>query len=278
MIAHITYIVALVARALWFSAAFRYFSFQQTASAKVLAPLSARLSPLFPILAAFIRFLGGMNGAFALFAILLLICATYGSNAFADPIDGGLVLLVFSAAHFSQFFFNVTVLMAGERQGECFWYVRSGPMLFIFVIDVLEAVINFGAAIIQFDGWRRGTRRSVVLAWSQRKGARALKRLLAGFPNRTNLPPPLHSAMAGGGIRDTTFKRRACPPLIQWIYRHDGHGLRGGGCDCSADIHRFWPAAQEITVMGHWTPLRISAQAPQLRARQRLHPNAVVGP
>lgn len=152
MIVNIAYIVALVASALWFSAAFRYFSFQQTAAAKVLAPASARSSPLFPTLAASIRFLGGMNGALALFAILLLICAANGSNAFADPAERGLVLLVFSAAHFSQFFFNVPILMAGERQGESFWYVRSGPMLFIFIVDALETVINLGAAIIQFYG------------------------------------------------------------------------------------------------------------------------------
>jgi hypothetical protein len=149
MIADAAYIVALIASLLWFTAAFRYFSFQQFAASKVLVPASARSSPLFPTIAASIRFLGGMNGAFALMSALLLLCVFTGSSAFADPGERGLLLCVLAAAHFSQFIFNVPVLMAGERQGETYWFVRSGPMLFIFVVDAVETVINLGAAAIQ---------------------------------------------------------------------------------------------------------------------------------
>jgi hypothetical protein len=150
MIANAAYVAALVASLLWFSAAFRYFSFRQFAASKVLVPTSARTSPLFPTIAASIRFLGGMNGAFALMSALLLLCVFAGSSAFSDPSERGLVLCVLAAAHFSQFVFNLPVLSAGERQGESYWYVRSGPMLFIFVVDAIETVINLGAAAIQF--------------------------------------------------------------------------------------------------------------------------------
>jgi hypothetical protein len=150
MIANTAYIVALVASLLWFGEAFRYFSFQQFAASKVLVPASARSSPIFLTLAASIRFLGGMNGAFALMSAVLLICALTGSEAFVDADERGILLCVLAAAHFSQFVFNLPILLAGERQGESYWYVRSGPMLFIFVVDALETVINLGAAMIQF--------------------------------------------------------------------------------------------------------------------------------
>ncbi len=151
MIANIAYIVALVASLLWFTAAFRHFSFGQFKASKVLVPASARSSPLFLTIAASIRFLGGINGAFALMCAILLLCAFTASGAFAESMERGLLLCVLAAAHFSQFIFNIPVLRAGERQGESYWYVRSGPMFFIFVIDAVETLINLGAAIIQFQ-------------------------------------------------------------------------------------------------------------------------------
>jgi hypothetical protein len=151
MIANAAYIVALVASTLWFAAAFRYFSFQQFAASKVLVPASARSSPLFPTIAASIRFLGGMNGALAMMSAALLVCAVTGRAAFTDPVERGLLLCVLAAAHFSQFAFNIPILRNGERQGESYWKLRSGPMLFIFVVDAAETVINLGAAIVQFN-------------------------------------------------------------------------------------------------------------------------------
>jgi hypothetical protein len=152
VIANTAYIFALVASLIWFTAALRYFSFQQFAASKVLVPVSARTSPLFSTIAASIRFLGGMNGAFAVMSAVLLICALTGSSVFSDPVERGLLLGILASAHFSQFIFNVPVLKGGERQGESFWPVRSGPMLFIFVVDAVETVINLGAAVMQFGG------------------------------------------------------------------------------------------------------------------------------
>jgi len=150
MIASISYPIALLASALWFSMAFRYFGFQQFASAKVMVPKSARHSPIFPTLAAATRFLGGMNGAFALLSIILLVLWALGSPLFADPMERAALLFVLATAHFSQFIFNVPVFKNGERQGESFWYVMSGPMYFIFVMDAAQAILNFLAAAAQF--------------------------------------------------------------------------------------------------------------------------------
>jgi hypothetical protein len=57
--------VILVLNVLWFGAAFRYFSLTPNTAAKLLVPKSARESPLFSTIAASVRFLGGMNLAFA---------------------------------------------------------------------------------------------------------------------------------------------------------------------------------------------------------------------
>ena len=150
MVPTIAYTVALIASALWFAAAFRYFSWQHSAAAKVLIPRSARSSPIFMTTAASVRFLGGMNGAFCALSAALLVTLFAAWPLFTDPLERAVLLSVLGLAHFSQFIFNVPILLNGERQGETYWYVKSGPMLFIFVIDALETVVNLMAAAFQF--------------------------------------------------------------------------------------------------------------------------------
>lgn len=150
MIATITYPFALIVSALWFTAAFRYFSFQHMAFAKVVVPKTARHSPVFVTTGALARFLGGMNGAFALLSWLLVILWATGSPLFTDPMERGALLVVLAAAHFSQFIFNVPIHRNGGRQGESYWDVVTGPMLFIFVVDALETILNLVAGILQF--------------------------------------------------------------------------------------------------------------------------------
>jgi len=41
---------------------------------------------------------------------------------------------VFSLAHGSQFYVNVPIALGGGGQGESYWPVLSGPMLYLFVI------------------------------------------------------------------------------------------------------------------------------------------------
>jgi len=150
VLATISYPIALIASTLWFGAALRYWSFQNTASAKLFIPKSRRDSPIFPTLVALVRFLGGMNGAFALLSLVLLILWATGSALFTDPLERGILLLILAAAHFSQFIFNVPILKNGGRQGESFWDVKSGPMYFIFVVDIAEMILNAIAAVFQF--------------------------------------------------------------------------------------------------------------------------------
>jgi hypothetical protein len=87
----------MVLNALWFGAAFRYFGLTPNTAAKILVPKSARDSPLFATVAASIRFLGGMNLAFAVFAILLL----FNTSLFPEPKQLALFAAIFSLAHAS---------------------------------------------------------------------------------------------------------------------------------------------------------------------------------
>ncbi|MEM7142498.1 MAG: hypothetical protein AAF548_15860 [Actinomycetota bacterium] len=150
MIADIAYVVALVASLVWFTMGFRYFSFQSETAAKAMVGRPHRDSPIFRTYAAGVRFLGGFNAAFALMALLLLICVISGSSLFEAPGERAIVLVVLAAAHFSQFLPNVPILRNGERHEDgAFWPVRSGPMLMIFVVDLAETVVNLGAGLLQ---------------------------------------------------------------------------------------------------------------------------------
>ncbi|MDP3936619.1 MAG: hypothetical protein Q8R92_00605 [Deltaproteobacteria bacterium] len=123
---------------LWFGAAFWYFGIVPDSSAKILVPKSARDSPLFATVSASVRFLGGMNFAFAVFAALLL---AYGS-LFPEPGQRALFAAVFALAHAGQFAFNLPVALRGGRQGESLWPVFAGPMLLIFIVDFTLMLSN----------------------------------------------------------------------------------------------------------------------------------------
>ncbi|GAB5501682.1 hypothetical protein [Pyruvatibacter sp.] len=147
MFVDLIYGAALLASLVWFSAALRYFGFQQYAAAKVMVPRSARLSPVFDSMAAGIRFLGGFNGAFALLCLCLFALLIAGGPHFTSASERVVVLLAIAAAHFSQFLGNVPILRNGERQGERYWPVLSGPMRFIFLMDAAQFALA-GAAIV----------------------------------------------------------------------------------------------------------------------------------
>jgi hypothetical protein len=150
MIAHNLYAIAIVASLCWFGSGFRFFSFKQHAAAKLLLPASARSSPTFLTMAAAIRFLGGMNGAFLLLCCILLGSLVAASSAFADPLERATIMAVLGAAHFSQFVFNVPVYNIRDLRGEAYWDVLSGRMRFIFVMDAVQAALCALALGAQF--------------------------------------------------------------------------------------------------------------------------------
>lgn len=142
MIAENLYIFALIANLIWFTMGFNYFSFKNEAAAKVAIPKHLRDSPIFRTHSVSIRFLGGMNGAWAFMCAALLALALTNSPLFTSSLERALLLFILASAHFSQFYFNVPIHRNGGRQGDAFWDVTSGPMLLIFVVDAGETLLN----------------------------------------------------------------------------------------------------------------------------------------
>jgi hypothetical protein len=134
--------IVFAVNALWFTAAFVQFSIAQSNTVKILVPREARDNPLVPTLSAGVAFLGGMNLAVAAFAWYL---AT-GPAAFANPAAQSVLLVFLGLVNFSQFYFNLPILLNGERRGVAYWPVLKGPMLFIFTVDGSLTVLDFAWA------------------------------------------------------------------------------------------------------------------------------------
>ncbi len=138
--------VVLVLNTLWFGAAFWYFSIKSTSAAKILAPRSERENTLFPTIAWSVKFLGGMNLAFSVFAFILL----FSRAIFPDARQNMVFALVFALAHCSQFAFNVPLALTEKNAQKPLWNVLHGPMRFIFVVDGTLTLANLGCAIAFF--------------------------------------------------------------------------------------------------------------------------------
>ncbi len=135
--------IVFLLNGLWFFAAFIQFSVAQNNTLKILVPREARDNELVPTIKASVAFLGGMNLSLALFALYL---AT-GPETFA-PVEIQRILFLFlAAANFSQFWYNVPILLGGGRKGVALWPVLSGAMLRIFVIDGAFTVIDVAMAL-----------------------------------------------------------------------------------------------------------------------------------
>jgi len=132
------YVAVLALNVLWFGMASWYFTVKSDAATKLLVPKSARDSPLFATLSASVRFLGAMNFAFMALAVLLLL----NLSMFPEPRQRALLACVFAIAHAGQFLCNVPIARAGGRRGDSLWPVLSGPMFFIFVVDLTLALAN----------------------------------------------------------------------------------------------------------------------------------------
>jgi hypothetical protein len=135
----------LLLNTLWFVAAFIQFSIAQHNTLKILVPREERGNPIAPTLSASVAFLGAINLPIGLLSLYLLLFRP----AFFGVIDAQLALFaLFSACHFSQFVYNLPVLMRGGRIGVAYWPVLKGPMLRIFVIDALLFAANLVAVFL----------------------------------------------------------------------------------------------------------------------------------
>ena len=135
--------VVLAASVLWFGAGFVQFTVRSRGSARGLVPRQFRDHALVDVVAGLLRFLGGLNLAFAVLALLLLT----RRDTFASSAVLASCLLVFAVAHVSQFAVNVPLAQQERRGREPLWPVLHGTMLIIFVGDGLLACANAALAL-----------------------------------------------------------------------------------------------------------------------------------
>ena len=139
----------LLLNTLWFGGAFMQFSIAQGNTLKILVPPEERGNPIAPTLSASVAFLGGINLPIGLLSLYLLAARP----SFFHAIDAQLALfLFFAACHFSQFAYNLPVLVRGGRIGVAYWSVLKGPMLRIFVIDAVLFVANLVVVFLLVAG------------------------------------------------------------------------------------------------------------------------------
>lgn len=139
-------ILVLVLNILWFLAAFHLFSFKSNSAAKMFLPKNYRIEPYFPILAHLLKFLGGMNFAFALLSILCLI----NYDSFIETYLADKILLVIAIAHGSQFWFNLPLAIQERKDDSPLWPVLKNRMYFIFKGDIILTIMNLAAAIVLY--------------------------------------------------------------------------------------------------------------------------------
>jgi hypothetical protein len=136
----------LALNVLWFGAGALYFGVTAISAAKLLVSRPARQSPLFGTVSAAVRFLGGMNLAFAVLAGVLLLNRTL----FPEAKQMAVLISVLALAHGTQFAANVPVALSRNSQGEPHWPVLSGLMLFIFLVDFTLMLANGALAAFLF--------------------------------------------------------------------------------------------------------------------------------
>ena len=130
--------ILLTLNILWFGMGAFHFSLRSESAARMLVLREHRRSPLFHTLSGSIRFLGGLNLAFMLLCVLLLLFA----SLFPERAQLALFATVLAVAHASQFAVNIPVIGKWHRNESGAWPVLKGPMLFIFSTDCLLMVAN----------------------------------------------------------------------------------------------------------------------------------------
>jgi len=143
----LAFYVVMVLNILWFSMAFHYFSLKAQSAARMLVSKPQRESPLFDTVVYSVRFLGGMNFAFAFLSLLLLL-NTGGFTAMQQA----WLAFALAVAHASQFCFNVPLALGRGGMPESDQPGLAGPMRMIFVVDGTLMLANAVLGLWLFVG------------------------------------------------------------------------------------------------------------------------------
>jgi len=136
-------LIVMALNVLWFLAAFQLFALRSRTAAKLLLRKEIRIEPYFAIVSQLTKFLGGMNLALAVFAVICLV----DHDWFLMYRLNYAFFFAFFVAHMSQFWYNVPVAIKEKKNHPSAWSVLKGTMKFIFIGDLLLAICNLILAI-----------------------------------------------------------------------------------------------------------------------------------
>lgn len=128
----------LVLNALWFGAGFWYFGIKSRQAAKLIIKKKNRSKPSFDILAYSLKFLGGLNLAFAILSTAVLSQPAIFSTTLQQAVFAG----IFGFAHGTQFYLNLPIAIREYNHQPHVWPVLKGKMYFIFLVDATLCVLN----------------------------------------------------------------------------------------------------------------------------------------
>ena len=135
----------LLLNMLWFGAGFWQFTLKSRTAALGLVSFAPRDPAYREIVAGSLRFLGGLNLAFAALAAMTLI----RRDAFDTPASLAIGLLAFAIAHSTQFLVNLPIARAERTGGAPLWPVLgAATMRSVFAVDLVLTLLNGGLAVV----------------------------------------------------------------------------------------------------------------------------------
>jgi hypothetical protein len=139
-----TYNILLCANGLWFSAGFYFFTFRSASAAQLILKRKFADDNIFNALAYSLKFLGGLNLAFAIFTLLVILQPAL----FPAASQKIAILSILAFAHATQFILNVPQALKERFSQKPLWPVLKGRMLFIFITDGVLCLFNITLAFI----------------------------------------------------------------------------------------------------------------------------------
>jgi hypothetical protein len=138
------YNMLLCANGLWFSAGFYFFTFRSASAAQLILNRKFAGENIFEVLAYSLKFLGGLNLAFAMLTLLIILQPALFPTA-SQKIA---ILSILAFAHATQFILNIPQAMKDRFLQKPLWPVLRGRMLFIFITDGVLCLLNIVLAFI----------------------------------------------------------------------------------------------------------------------------------
>jgi hypothetical protein len=138
------YNLLICGNGLWFSAGFYFFCLRSNSAAHLIINRRHTDEKTFHAVAYSLKFLGGLNLAFAILSLLIIL----QPGLFPETAQKIAILSILALAHATQFLLNVPQVLKERRNRNPLWPVLTGTMFFIFVTDGALFIFNVLCALM----------------------------------------------------------------------------------------------------------------------------------